>query len=70
MKRAGIVITILAAALLAGCATQSAQVQAALDAGKPIVMCTLHGQAYVVQSGLPVPLGQRMAEIDAMCARP
>lgn len=65
-----VIVIAICLLLLAGCATQSAQVQAALDAGKPIVMCTLHGQAYVVQSGLPVPLGQRMAEIDAMCARP
>jgi predicted small secreted protein len=59
---------ILAAALLSGCSTVAGLNQQVLAQGKPIAMFTLPDCAgYVVQSGLVVPVGQRMEMLDQIC---
>ena len=61
-------LTLPLLALLGGCSTLNAVSVDMLRAGTPIVMCMLSGDAYVVQSGLPVPVGQRLPEADSLCA--
>jgi predicted small secreted protein len=62
---------ILSALSLAGCSTLGGINQQILNSGKPVVMCLLSSlEAYVVQSGLPFPYGQRLPEADALCAKP
>ena len=60
----------ICALVTSGCAGFSglaAQNQATLAQGKPIAMCTLACECFVVQSGLPIPFGQRMDELDGLC---
>ena len=57
------------AALLSGCSSLSGMNQAILSQGEPIAMCRLStAEGYIVQSGLPIPIGQRFKEIDSLCS--
>lgn len=61
-------LALIAVALLAGCANQTQQLQALLNAGDPEPFCWLtREQGYVVQMGLPVPLMQRTPWLDLAC---
>ena len=64
---------ILSTMLLAGCGSlvqQNADVAGLLAAGKPVPMWGADCAGYVVQSGLPLPLGQRMTALDRLCPGP
>lgn len=57
-----------AAAALTGCNTLGAVNQAVLAQGRPVAMFTLPDCAgWVVQAGLPMPVGQRMEALDQIC---
>lgn len=60
-------LIVTAAAALAGCAQVATVRQDFLQAAKPIVMCTLAGEAYVVQANAAIPFGQRLPEADGLC---
>ena len=64
MKAAIVVLALV----LAGCSTTGAVSQAMLQQGKPIAMYTLPDCAgYVVQSGLVLPVGQRLEALGQIC---
>lgn len=61
-------LSLVAVVWLAGCDSLAKMNQTMLQQGRPIAMYTLPDCAgYVVQSGMVVPVGQRMEALDQIC---